>query len=133
MIFCIETILMVFFGKLRFTVRKNLALPILGPLWYKFGPFWVQHLLKLVCDLGLDLSIVIVYFLKALWNGFVMMLFFSFQMWEQMWELMQTYPKKLWMSALLNLWWRLPSKIDMGKSVMLFFSIPKWWKCENLI
>ena len=45
-LFCIETHVIVFFEKLRFTVRKNLSPPILGPFWSKFGPLWVQHISK---------------------------------------------------------------------------------------
>ena len=31
---------------------KNLAPPILGPFWSKFGPFWVQHISKACLWLG---------------------------------------------------------------------------------
>ena len=69
--------------------RKSLAPPILGPFWSKFGSFWVQHIFKTCLWLGTWSKYSNrIHFLKALWNSFVMTLFFSFQMWEQMWELM---------------------------------------------
>ena len=69
MIFCIETILMVFFWKIEVYSPEKFS-----PA--HFGPFLVQilvflgptYLLKLVCDLGLDLSVVIVYVFSKL-NG----------------------------------------------------------------
>ena len=52
---------MVFFGKLRFAVRKNLSLPIFGLFGPNLDLFGSNISVKLVFDLGLDLSIVIVY------------------------------------------------------------------------
>ena len=40
LIFCMEAILIDFLGKLTFTVRKNLFLPIFALFWFKFAPFW---------------------------------------------------------------------------------------------
>ena len=88
--------------------RKSLTPPISIPFCFKFGPFWVQHIFKACLWLGTwsEYSNCI-HFLKALWNSFVMTLFL--------------------------MGWRLPSKIDMGKSTVLLLSIPKWWKYENLM
>ena len=59
---CIETILMVFFWKIEVYSPETFSL---CPFWALFGPnldlFGSNISLKLVCDLGLDLSIVTVY------------------------------------------------------------------------
>ena len=54
---------------------KKLTLPIFCLFWSKFGPFWIISV-KLVFDLGRDLSIVIVYIfwklhVTALWHYFL--------------------------------------------------------------
>ena len=133
MIFCIEAILMVFFWKIEVYSPENLAPPILGPFWSKFGPFWVQRIFKTCLWLGTwsEYSNCI-HFLIALWNSFKMTLLLVFKC-ENKCENLCKQNQKRWRSAQLNSGWRLWSKIDVGKSMVLFLSIPKRWKCENLI
>ena len=63
------------------------------PFWAVFGPnidlFWVQHIFE-ACDwLGTWYEYSkCIHFLWAKWNSFVMNLFISFQLREQMWEVM---------------------------------------------
>ena len=112
------------FGKLRFAIRKNLAPPILDPFGPNLDLFGSNISLKTCLWLGTwsEYSSCI-HFRKFLSNSFVMMLFFSFQMWDKC-ESLCKQSQKRWRSAQMNSGWRLISKIDMGKSMVLFFSIP---------
>ena len=65
MIFCIETMLMVFFWKVEVYSPKKISPAHFGPFLVQFGPFGSNISLKLVCDLELDLSIELYTFFES--------------------------------------------------------------------